>query len=241
LDSSAKPKREAPIVGFHDVASPLGPGFDCDDSGGEYRIAVELGLSCTRLTFVDLTVGDGDGEFDELYGQFGVRRPANLAQIASVTSPLPPTKKTEPKKKETKVVGVKSKKCEGCGLKQPAYGLPAEGKRRWCAGCAKAHAGAVDVKSKKCEGCGLKQPVFGLPAEGKRRWCAGCAKAHAGAVDAKSKKCEGCGLKQPAYGLPAEGKIRWCAGCAKAHAGAVDAKTKKPYPPYPPVTYQIRR
>jgi hypothetical protein len=46
LDSSAKPKQDAPIVGFHDVASPLGPELDCDDSGGEYHIAVELGLRC---------------------------------------------------------------------------------------------------------------------------------------------------------------------------------------------------
>ena len=47
LDSSAKPKQDAPIVGFHDVAPPLGPEqFDYDDSGGEYHIAVELGLRC---------------------------------------------------------------------------------------------------------------------------------------------------------------------------------------------------
>ena len=28
------------------------------------------------------------------------------------------------------------------------FGLPADGKRRWCAGCAKAHAEAEDVTSK---------------------------------------------------------------------------------------------
>jgi hypothetical protein len=70
--------------------------------------------------------------------------------------------------------------CEELPQENP---LPAEGKPRWCAGCGKAHAGAVDVKSKKCEGCGVKHAAFGLPAEGKRRWCAGCAKAHAGVVD----------------------------------------------------------
>jgi hypothetical protein len=75
------------------------------------------------------------------------------------------------------------KKCEGCGLKQPNFGLPAEGKkRRWCAGCAKGHAGAVDVRNNKCEDCELKQPSLGLPADGKARWCSGCAKGHAGAV-----------------------------------------------------------
>ena len=31
--------------------------------------------------------------------------------------------------------------CEGCGIKHPTYGLPSEGKRRWCAGCAKARPG----------------------------------------------------------------------------------------------------
>jgi hypothetical protein len=79
-------------------------------------------------------------------------------------------------------VNVVSKKCEGCGLKQPSFGLPAEGKRRWCGGCAKGHAGAVDIQSKKCEDCELKRANFGLPAEGRARWCGGCAKGHAGAV-----------------------------------------------------------
>jgi hypothetical protein len=78
-------------------------------------------------------------------------------------------------------VNVRNKKCEGCQLKQPAFGLPAEGKARWCSGCAKGHAGAMDATSKKCEGCGLKRSSYGLPSEGKTRWCAGCAKAHAGA------------------------------------------------------------
>ena len=69
-----------------------------------------------------------------------------------------------------------SKKCEGCGLKKPNFGLPAEEKKRWCCGCAQGHAGAEDLGNKKCEGCGLKQRAFGLPSEGKkRRWCAGCA------------------------------------------------------------------
>jgi hypothetical protein len=83
-------------------------------------------------------------------------------------------------------VDVGKKKCEGCGLKQPNFGLPAEGKKRWCAGCANGHVGAVDVGNKKCEGC-LKWPSFGLPAEGKKRWCAGCAKGHVGAVDVGKK------------------------------------------------------
>jgi hypothetical protein len=107
-------------------------------------------------------------------------------------------------------------------------GLPSEGKKRWCAGCAKGHVGAVNVMgSKKCEDCGLKAPGFGLPMEGKKRWCSACAKAHAGAVDVVSKKCEDCGLTVPNFGLVSEGKRRWCSGCAKAHTGAVDVKVKK--------------
>ena len=43
-------------------------------------------------------------------------------------------------------VNIMDKKCEGCGLKVPSFGLPSEGKRRWCAGCAKAHAGAEHLK-----------------------------------------------------------------------------------------------
>ena len=30
------------------------------------------------------------------------------------------------------------KKCEGCGLKVPSYGLLAEGRMRWCVGFAAA-------------------------------------------------------------------------------------------------------
>ena len=136
-----------------------------------------------------------------------------------------------------------SKKCEGCQLKHPSFGLPAEGKKRWCGGCAKGHAAAVNV-GKNCEDCQLKQPSFGLPGEGKKRWCGGCAKGHAGAVDVSSKKCEGCQLKQPSFGLPSDGKKRrWCGDCApKAARGAGGRRTqaggsaqKKPTVTDPPV------
>ena len=61
-----------------------------------------------------------------------------------------------------------SKKCEGCGLKAPTFGLPMEGKKRWCAGCAKGHSGAVSVLvQRKCEDCGLTHRSFGLPTEGR--------------------------------------------------------------------------
>ena len=70
--------------------------------------------------------------------------------------------------------------CEGCGLNRPIFSLSAEGKKRWCFGCTKGHAGAQDLINKKCEGCQLKAPNL---------------KGHAGAEDViKRKKCEGCGL-----------------------------------------------
>eukprot|EP01051_Picozoa_sp_SAG22_P016417 SAG22_NODE_2315_length_2729_cov_75.033080_3_plen_44_part_00 len=37
------------------------------------------------------------------------------------------------------------KMCEDCGLKMPTYGLPAEGKKRWCVGCSKQKGGAVSL------------------------------------------------------------------------------------------------
>jgi hypothetical protein len=109
-------------------------------------------------------------------------------------------------------VNLLTKKCEGCQLKETTFGLLAEGKRRWCGGCAKAHAGAVSL-CKRCEGCGENRARFGLPVEGKRRWCSGCAKAHVGTEDVSRNKCEGCGLKAARYaGLPSDGeKRRWCA------------------------------
>ena len=54
--------------------------------------------------------------------------------------------------------------CEDCALTQPRFGLPAEGRERWCSRCAKAHAGARDIASRRCEDCKLKRPTFGLPA-----------------------------------------------------------------------------
>ena len=65
----------------------------------------------------------------------------------------------------------KREMCEGCGLKQPNYGLASEGKKRWCAGCG-AVEGAVSLRKRDmCEGCGLKVPNYGLASEGKARWC----------------------------------------------------------------------
>ena len=53
-------------------------------------------------------------------------------------------------------MNLSTKKCEGCGLKAPSFGLPAEGKKRWCVGCAKRHAGAVNVDGRTCEHCQLQ-------------------------------------------------------------------------------------
>jgi hypothetical protein len=125
--------------------------------------------------------------------------------------------------------------CEDCKLKRPGFGMKPDGKKRWCGGCAKAHAGEGNF-AKLCEGCLLKIPSFGLPSDGKTpRWCSVCAKAHEGAMMVR-KKCEGCQLKQPLYGLVPERKMRWCGGCAKAHAGAVDLHNKKPKATDPPLT-----
>jgi hypothetical protein len=70
--------------------------------------------------------------------------------------------------------------CEECGLKQPNFGLLAEGRRRWCSGCAKPHAAAVDLTNRRCEDCQTKVATCGLLVDGKKdkRWCSGCVKAH---------------------------------------------------------------
>jgi hypothetical protein len=127
--------------------------------------------------------------------------------------------------------------CEDCGAQAPSFGLPlldersatrgrprGDNKKRWCAGCAKAHAGAVNVGKQgvMCERCGLNQARFGLPADKKARWCGGCAKRFAEAVNKKGKKCEGCGLQVSSFGLLGQRKMRWCSGCAKRISGAVN-------------------
>ena len=118
----------------------------------------------------------------------------------------------------------KKGKCEDCALKVPSFGM--KGKRptkRWCSGCAKAHAGAVSVSQhKRCEDCDLNLPSLGMQDERKKRWCSGCAKAHAGAVSISTKsQCEDCGLKGRSFGMESERKKRWCSGCAKAHSAVI--------------------
>ena len=83
------------------------------------------------------------------------------------------------------------------------YGMVGEDRRRrWCAGCAKAH-GAVDLVSKKCETCKTKVPKFGIPPDNKRRWCSNCAKEQPGSASlcqgGKNRKIEPGGRVVPSY------------------------------------------
>jgi hypothetical protein len=101
-------------------------------------------------------------------------------------------------KGHAEAVDIGRKKCDGCGDKVLSFGLPTEGKTRWCGGCVK-----------KCGGCQLKLPSFWTAGGGekvKARWCGGCVKARAGAVTVGRKKCGGWLLQLPSFGLPAEGK-----------------------------------
>ena len=49
-------------------------------------------------------------------------------------------------------------RCEDCALKAPSFGLPAEGRKRWCSGCAKAHAGAQSFESQRKRGAAQTDP-----------------------------------------------------------------------------------
>ena len=74
------------------------------------------------------------------------------------------------------------KKCEDCQLKQPSFGLPAEGRTRWCSGCAKAHAGAEDVTDGSNNSSG--RGTCGRPLQRNERLSAAAAAAAvADAVD----------------------------------------------------------
>jgi hypothetical protein len=49
---------------------------------------------------------------------------------------------------------------------QPYYGLPTDGKKRWCASCAReSHPDAVDLASKKCEDCQVARGGTVISAE----------------------------------------------------------------------------
>ena len=73
------------------------------------------------------------------------------------------------------------RRCEDCALKAPNFGLLAEGKKRWCAGCAKAHAGTQNIKRRRkcedCARCGAWRRVLGSGGAAcvRRAWLAWCA------------------------------------------------------------------
>ena len=111
----------------------------------------------------------------------GASKPANCQRQAASVRP----------KKRAPVRGAGNPyhcfRCEDCALVRASFGLPTEGRKRWCSKCASAHAGARDLVHAPCVDCGLKRPSWGLPpAKGcfpRRIWCAGCARTHAGARD----------------------------------------------------------
>ena len=68
--------------------------------------------------------------------------------------------------------------CEGCGLKQPMYGLASEGKVRWCAGCGAAE-GAVDIRAlrkRQSAAAGVTQDATKRPALGPKQGAKTAAK-----------------------------------------------------------------
>ena len=115
------------------------------------------------------------------------------------------------------------KMCEGCGLKQPGFGLLLDGKKRWCGRCAQAEGAVLLQKRNVCEGCDcVKTANFGLRSEGKRRWCGACGKAKGVVLVGSQKMCESCGLRHANFGRPAEGKRRWCGACAKGVSATIN-------------------
>jgi hypothetical protein len=79
------------------------------------------------------------------------------------------------------------------GKLQPKFGLPPDGKARWCGPCHKEHAPtAVNVAHKKCEDCNEKMAGFTLPGSKTPRWCAQCSDKHPGAEMRGRPKCEVC-------------------------------------------------
>jgi hypothetical protein len=128
-------------------------------------------------------------------------------------------------------VNVVNKKCEDCRLTIPNFGVPAEGKARWCSGCAKAHTGAVDIRHPKCESCGLKEARLGLPSEPKkRRWCGDCAQAARKAATKKPSKLGRILKKQVAPKEEQAGPEKEAAPKEKAVKKEAAPKTTLPWP-----------
>ena len=117
---------------------------------------------------------------------------------------------------------------EGCE-KNPSWGLPEDGKRRWCGASGHGPAEKENVVSKRCEAEGCRTfAVFGLPEEGKKRWCGAPGHGPAEKEDVGNKRCEAEGCKTQAnWGLPQEGRARWCAAPEHGHAEKVNLLGKR--------------
>ena len=61
---------------------------------------------------------------------------------------------------------LKHKMCEGCSETRANYGLPADRKKRWCAGCSKGQEGTVSLLKHSGKGCGETRTSYGLPGRG---------------------------------------------------------------------------
>ena len=69
--------------------------------------------------------------------------------------------------------------CEDCG-KSANYGTCEERKRRWCAGCGKAHNAICLKRQKMCEACGVNPTTQSKRVHGLlTRWCNSCGPLHA--------------------------------------------------------------
>lgn len=123
--------------------------------------------------------------------------------------------------KTPEMVDVNSKKCIGCHVKRPNFGLPMDTKATYCSSCALD--GMIDISNRKCKSCKKKQPNFGLPSDFTATYCSSCALD--GMVDINTKKCISCGLKHPVFGLPDDKVATYCGDCKMT--GMYNIKSKK--------------
>ena len=79
-------------------------------------------------------------------------------------------------------VDLVNKPCEDCKTKSRAWGLPSEGRKRWCAGCGVNHTGAVRVGGKKCKACHGPKPSWGEAVGAPEIWCSSCGKKNGGVI-----------------------------------------------------------
>lgn len=109
--------------------------------------------------------------------------------------------------KEPGMINVASRRCIGCGVKQPSFNYPNKTTPLYCFDCKLSSMVSV-IHSKKCENCKVYRATYNFIGQDPI-YCLNCKKPDM--VDVRSKRCSECKLQKATYGY--NNQVTHCKGC----------------------------